>query len=364
MSRLVPTRIPPPKGSARRTRYRHPAAGFLAALLAGVIMTAAADPSAQLRQALDWLAGGETDRAERSIEQIVERHPDYWPAALELGRLRVRQRRVADAVPVLERAALVAPNEYDLRSLLAQAYALSERLAEAEREFLAALALKPGDFQCHYNLGRLYRLQERYEEANEHLVQALDVVPSPRELPRVQQNLAMSLLALRRRSEALPHLEAFLRARPERNDLRMELASAQFNLSMYDESLVSVDRALADGFQEPIAHYLRGMLCKIKGRNDEAVKSFRACLEGSPANTRARYELATILFEEQRYEETEPQLRQVLEAEPEHPNAHYLLSTLLRRLGRDTEAEAELAIHNRIAEQQRARGRTTAGGPE
>ena len=61
----------------------------------------------------------------------------------------------------------------------------------------------------------------------------------------------------------------------------------------------------------------------------------------------------------------EPELlRAVVAAQPEHLNAHYLLSTVLRALGRTQEAEKELQIHNRIAEQQRNRSRTTAAGPE
>lgn len=337
-------------------------AALLVALVAGPAPALAADPRAELNQALEWLSAGDTARAERSLEQILERHDDYWPAALELGRLRLRLRRVPEALPPLEAAARLAPNEYKTRSLLGQAYALAENLPAAEREFLAALVLEPGDFQSHYNLGRLYRLQDRFEEARVHLLSALEHAPASRDLSRVEQNLAMVLLALGRRSESLPHLEAFLKARPERQDLRMQLASTQFALSLYDEALASVEQALATGFDTSGAYYLKGMLCKIKGRNEDAIGSFRSALEKQPDFTKARYQLAAMLFEERRYEEAEPLLRAVLKAEPEHGNAHYILSSVLRRLGRVEEAEAELAVHNRIAEQQRARGRTTAAG--
>jgi len=331
-------------------------------LLLTVSPVAAADPAIELRQALEQIAAGDAARGESSLQKLVQEHGDYWPAALELGRLRLRLRRVDQAISPLETAARLAPGEYATRSLLAQAYALAERYPDAEREFLYALAMKPGDFQSLFNLGRLYRLQERYEESREYLQEALERVPTPSELSRVHQNLALVLLALGRRSESLPHLEAFLEARPERHALRLQLASTQFDLSLYDKALHSVERALAGGITEPSAHYLKGMLCKIKGRNEEAMVSFRAALKEEPDFARARYQLAEMLVEESRYEEAQPLLQQVLESEPDHPNAHYVLSTALRRLGNEAAADTELAIHNRIAEQQRARGRTAVTG--
>ena len=339
-----------------------PATILVAGLLLALNPAAAADPAVELRQALEQLAAGEATRAESSLQTIVEEHEDYWPAALELGRLRLSLRRVAEAIPPLETAARLAPDEYGTRSLLGQAYALADRYPDAEREFLVALAVKPGDFRSLYNLGRLYRLLERYEESRERLQEALERVPAPSELPRVHQNLAVVLLALGRRSESLPHLEAYLEARPDRHALRLQLANTQFDLSLYDQALDSVERALAGGVTEPGAHYLKGMLCKIKGRNEEAMASFRAALREKPDFTRARYQLAVMLVEESRYEEAQPLLLQVLESEPNHPNAHYVLSSVLRRLGSEPDADAELAIHNRIAEQQRARGRTVVAG--
>ncbi|MCZ6777684.1 MAG: tetratricopeptide repeat protein [Acidobacteria bacterium] len=338
------------------------AAILVAGLPLAVSAAIAADPAVELRQALEQLAADEAARAESSLQGIVEQHGDYWPAALELGRLRLRQRRVAEAIPPLETAARLAPDEYGTRSLLGQAYALADRYPDAEREFLVALAVKPGDFQTLYNLGRLYRLQERYKESRKRLQEALELVPTPSDLPRVHQNLAVVLLALGRRSESLPHLQAFLEARPDRHALRLQLANTQFELSLYGEALDSVEHVLASGITEPSAHYLKGMLCKIKTRNEEAIAAFRAALKANPDFTRARYQLAVMLVEESRYEEAQTLLQQVLESEPNHPNAHYVLSSVLRRLGNVADADAEVAIHNRLAEQQRARGRTVVAG--
>lgn len=322
------------------------------------------DAQTALQQALRLLAGGDTVGAERALQSLAREHPASWKVRLELGRFLSSQRRLPEALPHLEEAARRAPDEFETRSALGQAYALSEQLGPAEREFRAAAALRPADPLSHFNLGRIYRIQERYEEALPEFERALQGTADPQRLASVHQNLALVLRSLKRPSQAVPHLEAYLAARPEQRDSRMQLATLYFDLGNYNRALEQVDGVLEGGPSRPDAHYLRGMLLKIKARNSESIASFRAALAADSGFLRARYQLATVLNEEGGWQEAAALLRTVLAAEPEHPNAHYLLSTALRALERPQEAEKELQIHNRIAQQQRSRSRTTAAGPE
>ncbi len=298
------------------------------------------------------------------MQDLSARHPGSWQARLELGRLLVEQRRLQEAIPHLEEAARLAPAEFEARSALGQAFALSDRLPDAEREFRAAAGLRPRDPLSRFNLGRIYRLQERYPEALLELEAALERETDPQRLPMMHQNLAAVLVALQRPSQALPHLEAYVKARPEQLDMRYQIASLNFDVGAYDASLAQVEKVLERAPRRDDALNLRGMLLKIKGRNEEAIASFRAAVAARPDLHRARYQMATVLCDEGRYAEAEEPLRAVLAAEPEHPNAHYLLSTVLRRLRREREAEEELSLHRRISEEQRARGRTMEAGPQ
>jgi tetratricopeptide (TPR) repeat protein len=318
----------------------------------------------ELRAALALRDAGDIAGAERALVDLVGRYPDSAAVRLEIGRLFLTTRRHEQALPHLEAAARDEPRAFDARSLYGQALALAERLPEAEREFRAALELRPADPLVRFNLGRLYRLQGRYAEALPELEKALQSVSDPVRLPGIHLNLATVLQALHRPSQAEPHFEAYLKARPDQQDVRMQLATLQFDLSRYDAALLNVNGVLASEPRRTDALYLRGMLCKIQGRNGEAIDAFRTALEAEPGFHRARYQMATVLHDEGRLPEAEQALRAVVAAEPSHPNAHYLLSQVLRRLKRDAEAEEELAIHNRLAEQDRARGRTVVAGPE
>jgi tetratricopeptide (TPR) repeat protein len=351
-------------GVAMGWRRRAAAAAVALWVLGSRLAAQSPDPQAELRQAMERFTAGDTAGAERALQELARRYPETWQIRLALGRVLIGRKRPLEALPHLESAASRAPDEFDTHSTLGQAYALAKRLPEAEREFRIALELRPADPLSHFNLGRIFLLQEQYAQALPEFEQALSRTTEAHRRPMMHQNLAAVLRALRRPSQAVPHLEEYLRARPEDVEARLQLASLQFDLSAYDASLASVEEALERDARQPDALYLKGMLCKIKGRNDDAIASFRAALGARSDFTRARYQLATVLFEAGRDAQAEEPLRLVLEAEPEHPNAHYLMSTVLRRLGRESEADAELAIHNRIAEEQRARGRTVVAGPE
>jgi tetratricopeptide (TPR) repeat protein len=331
----------------------------------------AAEPAPQreslrtrLLEAEALASSGDPAAAEHALRDLAREHPGSWMVHLVLGRLLYGGRQVQEALPHLEKAAALAPQQFEARSTLGQAYAVLEKLPEAERELRAAVGLRPNDAGSRFNLGRLYRLQARYAEALPELESALANTRDGKRLPNVHQNLALVLQALHRPTQAAPHLEAFLAARPDQDDMRMQLATLRFDLSEYDAALAAVERVLARQPRRPDALYLRGMLLKIKVRNDDAIASFRAALDADPAFHRARYQLATVLIDEGRHAQAEELLRAVLAAEPEHLTAHYLLSGVLRRLGREREADEELAAHNRIAEAQRSRGRTTSAGAE
>lgn len=83
-------------------------------------------------------------------------HPSEQPY-VNLGGLLLEQDRMEEAIPALEKAAALAPDNGYCRLKLGTAYLRAGRLQAAQKELEKATELEPDDAIAHYQLGRLYK---------------------------------------------------------------------------------------------------------------------------------------------------------------------------------------------------------------
>jgi tetratricopeptide (TPR) repeat protein len=110
-----------------------------------------------------------------------------------------------------------------------------------------------------------------------------------------------------------------------------------------DQAIATLrDAIVRDSAAEP-AKLLRGELCALLGRNEEAERQFRDVLKSSPENARAQVGLARLSYAAGKYEEA----RELLELLRHHPNerrsARELMAQIHQRTG-DEEAAQRLAL--------------------
>jgi len=96
----------------------------------------------------------------------------------EIGRELFYQRRYADALPFLERALHMHPQDGHLHLCMAIALASQGEIARAERHFLDALKYRPHDAYAFYNWGAFLHQQGRYAEAIQAYEQAARLDPT------------------------------------------------------------------------------------------------------------------------------------------------------------------------------------------
>ncbi len=96
---------------------------------------------------------------------------------LNLGKFLLTKNRLAESLPLLEKAVQLRPNSAEAFFLLGKAQAKSNHAAEAVQTLLAATRLQPDYGDAHYLLSRLYLQQGRSEEARKEMeiFQALQV---------------------------------------------------------------------------------------------------------------------------------------------------------------------------------------------
>jgi tetratricopeptide (TPR) repeat protein len=93
----------------------------------------------------------------------------HGPDALRRGDELLRAGRVAEAVPLLERAATDLPDDPRAWNFLGLAYHDANRPEEAQKAYLRALRADRNYFDVHYNLGALHSEQGNWAEAERSL---------------------------------------------------------------------------------------------------------------------------------------------------------------------------------------------------
>ncbi len=132
-------------------------------------------PRRRLADAL--LQARRLDEAARQYARVVELRPSDYDARYNLGLLRVREGRPAQALPHFRAAIEARPEDVSARLNLANTLVLLDRLEEAEAELRRAVEVAPWHFAVHHNLGRALGRQGRWVEAASALEAAAASAP-------------------------------------------------------------------------------------------------------------------------------------------------------------------------------------------
>lgn len=169
----------------------------------------------------------------------------------------------------------IAPFHYndaneDVNLALGSAFLALDRLAEAEEAFRRAVVLGSTNLVVHYHLGLTYSRQGRTQEAERSYQKALELSRKP---------LDSSSL------ELLPNL-----------------GSALLGLGKLAEGTEALERAVAQGYNDPTTYYLLGVAHTRQGNWENAAAAYREALRLKPEHADASNNLSFVLWEQGRFE--------------------------------------------------------------
>ncbi len=95
----------------------------------------------------------------RLLTEALTRHPTRAALHNNLGGFAFEENRLTDALPFLERAHQLDPNDPAIALNLGRTYLWLRRIDEARRTLQLATTLEPPSFFAHLNLARAYMLQ-------------------------------------------------------------------------------------------------------------------------------------------------------------------------------------------------------------
>jgi len=99
----------------------------------------------------------------------LRREPSSIRALNGVALYYIWQDKYDKAEPLLKKACIIDPDDYEIRNNLAMVYVKTNRLREAETELRKALVLKPDYATAHFNLALLLNGFGEKEEAESHL---------------------------------------------------------------------------------------------------------------------------------------------------------------------------------------------------
>ncbi len=154
---------------------------------------------------------GDTARALAELRAAVTAYPKYYAARIELSRELRRQKRLPEALEMLQPLDEIAPKHAEVHTERGIVLLMLERRAESVAELETALRLREPDWAAHLYMGWAL-LETNSEGAARHLSRALQLD----EQRAARAHLALARLAeeLGQRQTAIGHLEAYLTLAP------------------------------------------------------------------------------------------------------------------------------------------------------
>jgi len=201
----------------------------------------------RLQQREEWVAA---HTIYRTILDVVPDHPD---AVHYSGVLAHQEGHSDEALRLIEKSLVLAPDRADWYSNLAIVLRDLLRLDDAVTACRRAIAIDPDHANAHSNLGVLLKTQGRVAEAEAAYGAAILANPAHTD---AYTNLGILLNSQNRTSEAVACFCRVITLRPKHPDARRLLALAHCTLGEIDQAVAILDEWLREEPGHPIARHL------------------------------------------------------------------------------------------------------------
>ncbi len=196
---------------------------------------------AQLGMALAAEGLKDKDNAGTHFEHYLAARPEDLDTRFHLARLYLEQGKNAQAYEDLETVYRAKPDTAGLVAALGDVCALLKKYSDSEKFYRQALLSAPADADLHRALGQTLLEEDKLTEAEAEFRTALKGNPRSRE---AAEGLASGLYLQKRYQEAIPMLEALVRAPNPPPILFFALASSYDNLHVVQKALDNYERFL------------------------------------------------------------------------------------------------------------------------
>ncbi|MEW6211397.1 MAG: tetratricopeptide repeat protein [Acidobacteriota bacterium] len=154
----------------------------------------------------------------------------------------------------------------------------SARDRENFKQSLEAATLNPADASAHYNLGLIYQQRGDNERARASFLRAIEIDADETDAHYQLGRIAREEGKL---ADAILHFDAVLERDPDhsQSEIWREVGRAYFQAAQYEDALTALERFLDKRHSDAEGLYLYGLTLYHLGREEEAAREMRACVE-------------------------------------------------------------------------------------
>ncbi|MCX7179232.1 MAG: tetratricopeptide repeat protein, partial [Proteobacteria bacterium] len=239
-----------------------------------------------LNQAIAALDAGRYSELEMRTSLLVGQYPDLGLAWKLLGVSLQAQGK--DALPVLQMAAKLLPDDAAAHSNLGNALRELGQLEEAVASCRRALGIHADYAQAHNNLGAALVDLGRFDDAVASCRSALEIDP---DFFEAHNNLGNALHKLGQFDSAASCYRRALDIKPDYAEAHSNLGNALKGLGQFEIATVSYRRALEINPYYAEAHNNLGNVQQVLGQLDNSLASCRRALEIKPDSAEANNNL-------------------------------------------------------------------------
>jgi eukaryotic-like serine/threonine-protein kinase len=254
---------------------------------------------------------GRYDDAMADFREALRLDPDNQEYPYNVGILRSREGKDAEAVESLRRAEQLGRKRVDTYVALAQALNRLKRYPEGESAATRALDLDPGSTAALADRGQARAEQGKIDLALADYLKAVSLKPDH---AGAHRDLGITYMKTRRPAEALPHLQRAVEL--GRKDISPLLAEALNQLGRPEEAEKAFSEAVAALPRDPMALFGRSRVRHALGRRAEAIADLDAALVLAPGFAEAWGYRGVLKLEEKRRADAAADLRKALELKP------------------------------------------------
>ena len=254
-----------------------------------------------MREGLRLYREGQFAAAARLLRRVSRTSPPSFNVQYYLGRSLLDERRYAEAIPHLRKAAEMAPT----------------------RRTLSGLAAAP----IYAYLVEAYAGAGQMSTALSTLDTALAVAPANAELLRAKGSLLLQQGDLPGARAALEKARSMNAGEPR---LHVELSNVYRNLGDLAPAEAEAREAVRLDPRSPEAHVALGLAAGALGREAEAGRSFREALRLSPDHPDALFYLGAVELRAGRAAAAAPLLERLVAKAPDYPQARETLAVAKR----------------------------------
>lgn len=295
------------------------------------------DPETTFQQAFEALQQGDATPVLSAV-RLLKRHPGYGDHIRLLdGMLFLRTQHIPEAIDRLFPLPPSGPLRPRFLLYGAQALHAADRLLDAEILLRELVQLEPDHAEAHRWLGIVYYDLGAYDAASYALRRLAELVPDDY---RPYRLLGLMHFELQYDTEAVQYYqEALKRAPPHsvREEIVQEMAQSLVTLRRYAEAYEVVREANPS----EMTHLIAAHVAWSEGKADQALEHLRAARQLGRNEPRVDLLEAEILVASQDLGGAIRVLRDALQYHPHDAELRYRLALTLRDSGQNEEAEAE-----------------------